>query len=847
MIRPTAGRLARLIGRGGLVVALLVAATGLPLAAAQARIGGNPMASVPAGLTPNDPPSIVHKDVVLQWAPVDGAPSYQVQISTDPAFANNVVIDQTGIPSTSYAPPVTLPHASYYWRVRAVSSTGAPGSWSNVAAFTRGWPVSPTGLTVDPSGLFSWTAMPDASSYQVEISGSASFPAPAPVQQSNNSPTSYTCVVNHPAYALSTIAAGKPDTTPGNCFDYQSSLTAGTTYYLRVRGLDGTNATSLGTGADPGLGCAGVSYNDPTQPFPTSPSTAECSYWSAGVSFTMPGTPTGTATTVTNLAVLGCGAQNACTDTPALTWSPVAGATSYRVYLGLDPAFTNVQDVYDVATSAFIPDSSLPDNTYYVGVQACTSLSCGQLSQVQFSELSRPVGLISPLSTVVAAAYPQFVWQDFLASGGAPTQEAKTYHLQISTDPAFGSTLVNVTIDRQGETPGQAGYTPTVALPDGTLYWRVQPIDGSGNALTWSAKGVFVKDTFGPQTRITTASGVAVTGPIAVSFSEPVTGVSSGTLSLVPDGGTAAVPGTVAVQSSTGATFTPSAPLVPGQSYHLAVSTAIRDTSGRSAVVTGPSVRTATTVAPGNPALTELWSSVANANAHGGGYDESQTTGATTTLSFTGTAVTVVGMRDGSGGEAAVYLDNAYQGVVSYFSRTPQWGAVIWATSGLPAGPHTLTLRVLGQHSPGSVGNWVTIDDFQVGAATYDEASADPGGPVRESWSPMVATDATVGRADVEVGTVAAGAGLPTVSVPVVGSAVTVKLCKGPSSGYAYIGVDGARRAAVNLYQSWSGCGFVAFSTPLPPGVHTVTVSVSGVTLAPSTGTRVGFDAVTVN
>ena len=66
---------------------------------------------------------------------------------------------------------------------------------------------------------------------------------------------------------------------------------------------------------------------------------------------------------------------------------------------------------------------------------------------------------------------------------GMPSQvEAETYKVQISSDPNFASGFVHTSpvID-------QTTYTPyTTTLPEGPLYWRVQAIDGTGNALAWS-------------------------------------------------------------------------------------------------------------------------------------------------------------------------------------------------------------------------------------------------------------------------------------------------------------------------------------------------------------------------
>ena len=62
----------------------------------------------------------------------------------------------------------------------------------------------------------------------------------------------------------------------------------------------------------------------------------------------------------------------------------------------------------------------------------------------------------------------------------ASYQAARTYRVQISQKSDF-TTLLD---DRQIDQPF---YSPSdLTLPQGTIYWRVQATDGSGNHLTWS-------------------------------------------------------------------------------------------------------------------------------------------------------------------------------------------------------------------------------------------------------------------------------------------------------------------------------------------------------------------------
>ncbi len=92
-------------------------------------------------------------------------------------------------------------------------------------------------------------------------------------------------------------------------------------------------------------------------------------------------------------------------------------------------------------------------------------------------------------------------WEDYLTSsqrilsaaeGKVSEQEAKSYKVQVSTAGDFSTTLDSVEVD-------QATYTAALkTYPEGPIYWRVQAVDGSGNALTWSDTFVLRKSSPAP-------------------------------------------------------------------------------------------------------------------------------------------------------------------------------------------------------------------------------------------------------------------------------------------------------------------------------------------------------------
>jgi hypothetical protein len=90
-------------------------------------------------------------------------------------------------------------------------------------------------------------------------------------------------------------------------------------------------------------------------------------------------------------------------------------------------------------------------------------------------------------------------------------------------------------------------------------------------------------------------------------------------------------------------------------------------------------------------------------------------TSATVTLTFTGTAVSWIGVRDEWSGIASVTLDGVTVGASVDTYLTPgKTQATIHSLRDLAPGTHTLVINVLGRRNSSSGGSWVWIDGFDV-------------------------------------------------------------------------------------------------------------------------------------
>jgi hypothetical protein len=108
------------------------------------------------------------------------------------------------------------------------------------------------------------------------------------------------------------------------------------------------------------------------------------------------------------------------------------------------------------------------------------------------------------------------------------------------------------------------------------------------------------------------------------------------------------------------------------------------------------------------------WTSGSDSRASGGTHIAAAGAGSTIRLSFTGTAVTLIGILDSCSGRSTVDVDGVSQTVDGYRASGGGWQQVLHRRSGLADTSHTLTLTVLGTKDPNSCGAWVYIDAVDV-------------------------------------------------------------------------------------------------------------------------------------
>jgi len=149
-------------------------------------IGTAPPATLtaPTLLSPADGATVA-QPLTLDWADLEGAVNYRVQIDDSSSFTSPLTVDQTVFGSQFTAP--TLPTRQHWWRVRGTNSAGTAGPFSVVRSFTPTAlppPAAPTlrtpfdGATPAQPVAFDWDAVSGAATYRIQIDDSSNFSSP---------------------------------------------------------------------------------------------------------------------------------------------------------------------------------------------------------------------------------------------------------------------------------------------------------------------------------------------------------------------------------------------------------------------------------------------------------------------------------------------------------------------------------------------------------------------------------------------------------------------------------------------------------------------------------------------
>ncbi len=182
------------------------------------------------------------------------------------------------------------------------------------------------------------------------------------------------------------------------------------------------------------------------------------------------------------------------------SWNGVTGATYYRIqiYIGINL----VEDISNIAATQYTDTTLLGQTQYRWRLRAYSPTDSSAWSgYFVFTTAVAPPPvptLISPPNNAVdVSRTPLMDWSD--------VPNAQTYHLQVSTAPTFGTTVIDI----PGLTSSQYQITGANPLANSTTYyWRVDATNGGGTS-QWSAVWSFatIPAPPPPPTLLTPANG----------------------------------------------------------------------------------------------------------------------------------------------------------------------------------------------------------------------------------------------------------------------------------------------------------------------------------------------------
>jgi Zn-dependent metalloprotease len=359
----------------------------------------------------------------LDWGDASAANHYQLQLSTDPGFGS-YILNLPNVPVSEYTLTADLDaNTTFYWRVLNINSNDVASKWSSVFSFRT--PLPSPDLT-GPPNLSTVSNLRPTFQWGLVIGATDYF------IQISTSPTFSSTIIN-------------TSVTP-TFFTPPSNLAANKPLYWHVK----------------------AKGNNPSN-------------WSNTFTFTIASPPT--------IPHLTSPADKSIVDslTPRMDWTDVTSPPGilydfYLLQIASDNAFSNrLPDikVNGLANSQkILDDALLPNHTYYWRVSAGNNLGqSSDWSSAASFRTSLPIpGLIVPADhTTLLTTRPAFDWND--------VPGATSYAFQLSTSPAFTSTVVNISL-----TASLYTFTSDISR-DKDFYWHVQA--KGANPSAWSATYTF--------------------------------------------------------------------------------------------------------------------------------------------------------------------------------------------------------------------------------------------------------------------------------------------------------------------------------------------------------------------
>jgi hypothetical protein len=392
---------------------------------------------------------------LFQWSPINGAERYELLVATNNSFTDAVIarVGSLALSTNAWPCDVNLSYnTTYFWRIRGTSANSY-SAWSGVGSFTTLLPpvtappplssykvmlINPKtgvqGVGINP--VFEWGSVSGANRYELLVSTNRSFTDAA------------------------TAKVG-PGALQGTLWQSDIALKYGTTYYWKVRGVNGENTSA----------------------------------WSDDYSFTteLPVASADPPPKITVELVFPNAGGEGISLSPIFQWKALRGADRYELLVSANDTFANPVimrgGVNALPVEAWQSDIGLAYGTiYYWKVRAISFGNTGAWSDTSAFITVRPPAVVIPvieLENPAAGAEgvsvrPTFQWK--------PVNGAERYELLVSKSNVFADRVIAKTGDTALSI--NAWKSDVNLANDTTYYWRIRAINGD-NMSVWSNISAF--------------------------------------------------------------------------------------------------------------------------------------------------------------------------------------------------------------------------------------------------------------------------------------------------------------------------------------------------------------------
>ncbi|MBI3124513.1 MAG: fibronectin type III domain-containing protein [Ignavibacteriales bacterium] len=350
------------------------------------------------------------------WNSSVGATGYKLDVSTDLNFGAGSFVagfqnkDVGNV--TTYSVVGLTGGTTYYYRIRSYNSSGESANSGTITILTIPVPPNATAASslTQTSFVAGWQVVTSATGYRLDVSTSATF-------------------------AAGSFVTGYENIDVGNVLSYtvNTNLSAGTTYYYRVRAYNAT----------------GTSGNS-----------------NAISLITIPPNPVSIAAT------------NFSTSSFDANWNASTGATKYYLDVSTDAAF---------AAGTFVTGYENLDAGNVITYTINTNLSAGTIYyyRVRAANVSGTSGnstviTAMTLSTAPVATAASSITQTSFSANWNASVGAEKYYLDVATDNTFSSYVAGY---QNKDVGAVTTYSINTNLSAGTTYYyRIRAFNVSGNS-----------------------------------------------------------------------------------------------------------------------------------------------------------------------------------------------------------------------------------------------------------------------------------------------------------------------------------------------------------------------------